>query len=85
MDQANNVTQRLFSLIDMASGPKLGPVSHESCETQRKKLAFELAAAQQQIKLLNQQWSDHACWNDPAQSKLSEDPTRYIASRFIFW
>lgn len=75
MGQANAVTQRLFSLIDTMSAAKLA-VSHESCEMQRKKLALELSAAHQQIQMLNQQWTEHICWNGQNQSKHPEDFNR---------
>ena len=37
MGQANNVTQRLFTLIDAVSGAKTN-FGHENCEAQKKKL-----------------------------------------------
>jgi hypothetical protein len=58
MGQANVVTQRLFSLMDTISNTKFS-VSHESCEIQRKKVLQDLVAAQQQIQILNQQWTEH--------------------------
>lgn len=76
MGQANVVTQRLFSLIETISNAKLS-VSHESCEIQRKKVLQDLTAAQQQIQILNQQWTEHTCWNGQNKSKSSEDITRY--------
>lgn len=74
MSQANNVTQRLFSLLDTVSNTKFN-ITHENCEIQRKKLLVDLAAAQQQIAVLNQQWNDHVCWNEKSHSKLADDPT----------
>ncbi|XP_046454834.1 paramyosin-like [Daphnia pulex] len=75
MGQANVVTQRLFSLIDTISNAKFS-VSHESCEIQRKKVLQDLAGAQQQIQVLNQQWTEHTCWNGQNKSKTSEDISR---------
>ena len=74
MGQANNVTQRLFTLIDAVSSAKTN-FGHENCEAQKKKLLLDLAGAQQQILLLNQQLNDHVCWNEPSHPKLAEDPS----------
>jgi hypothetical protein len=53
-----------------------------------KKILQDLAAAQQQIQILNQQWTEHTCWNGQNKSKSSEDITRYegsfVYSSFIF-
>lgn len=75
MEQANNVAHRLFSLIDTVSNST--KTSHESCEIQRKKLLADLAAAQQLNHNLNQQLSDHLCWNssnqiNPTAGKLDD-------------
>lgn len=75
MGLANAVTQRLFTLIDTISNVK-SSVSHESCEIQRKKLLQELSAAQHNIQLLNQQWTEHVCWNGQNQSKHPEEISR---------
>jgi hypothetical protein len=83
MGQANVVTQRLFSLIDTISNAKFS-VSHESCEIQRKKVLQDLAGAQQQIQVLNQQWTEHTCWNGQNKSKTSEDISRY-GSHFLLY
>ena len=79
MEQANNVAHRLFSLIDTVSNST--KTSHESCEMQRKKLLADLASAQQLNHNLNQQLSDHECWNsssqiNPTAGKL-DDFSRY--------
>lgn len=83
MGQANVVTQRLFSLIDTISNSKFS-VSHESCEIQRKKVLQDLVAAQQQIQILNQQWTEHTCWSGQNKSNTTEDITRY-RSPFLFF
>ena len=86
MGQANVVTQRLFSLMDTISNTKFS-VSHESCEIQRKKVLQDLVAAQQQIQILNQQWTEHTCWSGQNKSNTTEDITRYRSPIlfFIFW
>jgi hypothetical protein len=83
MGQANVVTQRLFSLIDTISNTKFS-VNHESCEIQRKKVLQDLVAAQQQIQILNQQWTEHTCWSGQNKSNTTEDIIRYRSPILFF-
>ena len=71
MIQANSVTQRLFSLIDIVTKPKFNTLNHESCEMQNKKLLLDLSTAQQQIQQLSEQWNSHICWSS-GQSQPEE-------------
>lgn len=77
MGRADAVSQRLFSLVDTISIQKGNAASnHESCENQKEKLIRDLAAAREQIRMLNDQSNSHVCWNGMPQPKIIEELTR---------
>lgn len=74
--KSNNVAHKLFSLIDVISSSKPNS-NHDGCEIQRKKLLTELSQAQRQIQQLNDQWTNHVCWNGTQpQPQFIEDMKR---------